>query len=84
MSSDTSAAERRFRDSRELLFLGARAKADLSDLGLLVEATRDPFSGDTLRVKKVTGGWLVYSVGADLNDDGGDEKKDVVLAPPAD
>ncbi len=58
-------------------------KADLSDLGLPADATRDPFSGEPLRVKKVTGGWLVYSVGADLNDDGGDEKKDVVLAPPA-
>lgn len=59
-------------------------KADLSDLRLPAEAARDPFSGETLRVKKVTGGWLVYSVGADLSDDGGDEKKDVVLAPPAD
>lgn len=58
-------------------------KADLSDLGLPAEASRDPFNGQPLRVKKVAGGWLVYSVGADLNDDGGDEKKDVVLAPPA-
>lgn len=59
-------------------------KPDLSDLGLPAEATRDPFSGEPLRVKKVTGGWLVYSVGADLNDDGGDEEKDVILAPTSD
>jgi len=59
-------------------------RADLSDLGLPAEATRDPFSGEPLRVKKVTGGWLVYSVGADLNADGGDDEKDVILAPTSD
>jgi hypothetical protein len=57
--------------------------ADLADLGLPDEATRDPFSGERLKVKPAAGGWLVYSVGLDLQDDGGVEEKDVALAPPA-
>ncbi|MBN2292807.1 MAG: hypothetical protein JXM70_10300 [Pirellulales bacterium] len=48
--------------------------ADLSDLGLPESATTDPFSdaGKPLIVKKVDGGWLVYSVGENKVDDGGD------------
>ena len=47
--------------------------ADLSDLGLPKSATTDPFSdsGKPLIVKKVDGGWLVYSVGENKVDDGG-------------
>ncbi|MBN1587998.1 MAG: hypothetical protein JW888_00620 [Pirellulales bacterium] len=46
--------------------------ADLSDLGLPKEATLDAFNGKPLIVKKVPGGWLIYSVGPDLKDDDGD------------
>ena len=45
--------------------------ADLSDLGLPKEATIDYFNGKPLLVKKVPGGWLVYSVGLNQKDDGG-------------
>ena len=44
---------------------------DLSDLGLPKSVTTDPFSGKPLIVKKVDGGWLVYSVGENRTDDGG-------------
>jgi hypothetical protein len=44
---------------------------DLTTLGLPAEATVDPFSEGPLIVKKPPEGWLVYSVGADLVDDGG-------------
>ena len=46
--------------------------ADLSDLGLPKSATTDPFNGKPLIVKKVDGGWLVYSVGENKVDDGGE------------
>ena len=45
--------------------------ADLSDLGLPKEATLDLFTDKPLIVKKVPSGWLIYSVGQDLQDDGG-------------
>jgi hypothetical protein len=50
--------------------------ADLSDLGLPKDATTDPFTGKPLRVKKLPEGWLVYSVGDDLQDDGGKVDED--------
>lgn len=43
----------------------------LSDLGLPDAATIDPFNGLPLIVKKLPEGWLVYSVGRNLVDDGG-------------
>lgn len=57
---------------------------DLTDLDLPAKATTDPFTGEPLHVKQTDGGWLVYSVGKNLKDDGGalDEQKDVGLAPP--
>lgn len=58
---------------------------DLSDLGLPKSATIDPYSGNPLIVKKVDGGWLIYSIGWNRTDDGGDldEKKrlDIGLQP---
>ncbi|HLA83178.1 MAG TPA: hypothetical protein VJL29_00160 [Thermoguttaceae bacterium] len=60
--------------------------ADLSDLGLPKEATLDLFTGKPLIVKKVPGGWLIYSVGMNLKDDGGkvydDDYQDTGFAPP--
>jgi hypothetical protein len=49
----------------------------LVDLGLPADATTDPFNGEPLRVKRLPAGWLIYSVGMDLKDDGG-----VDLDPP--
>jgi len=62
----------------------APPKADLSDLGLPEKATLDPFSGKPLIVKRAPRGWLVYSVGSNLKDDGGaiEEFEDVGVKPP--
>jgi hypothetical protein len=58
----------------------------LSDLGLPPATTIDPFTGAPLRVKKMPQGWLVYSVGKNMQDDGGKiedlEKGDVGVGPP--
>ncbi|GAC1474294.1 MAG: hypothetical protein NVSMB9_24370 [Isosphaeraceae bacterium] len=43
----------------------------LNDLGLPAEVTLDPFNGQPLHVKKLPEGWMVYSVGSNLLDDGG-------------
>jgi len=43
----------------------------LTDLGLPEEATIDPYIGKPLHVKMVREGWMVYSVGSNLVDDGG-------------
>ena len=39
----------------------------------------DPFTGQPLRYKKLAKGYVVYSVGEDGKDDGGDEKKDITF-----
>ena len=43
----------------------------LDDLGA-VSGFRDPMSGDNLRYRRDTGGYLLYSVASDGTDDGGD------------
>ena len=50
---------------------------------LPADATIDPFNGAPLHLAKLSEGWLIYSVGANLKDDGGDlvDKKDVGLGP---
>ncbi len=55
----------------------------LSDLGLPAAATTDPYTGKPLHLEKTPRGWLVYSVGKDLKDDGGQvsEVQDVGVAP---
>ncbi len=55
----------------------------LDELGLPASELVDPFNGQQLRLKKLPEGWLIYSVGRDLKDDGGDvaDVKDVGLAP---
>ncbi len=60
----------------------------LSELGLPAEAYTDPFTGEPLHVKRIMGGWLIYSVGENYRDDGGSSKapRDDVHAgelPPA-
>ena len=52
----------------------------LSQLGLPTEATIDPFTGKPLHVKRLPEGWLIYSVGKDLKDDGGEVEDDVEAA----
>lgn len=39
----------------------------------------DPFDGQPLRYKKLAKGYVVYSIGEDGRDDGGDEKKDITF-----
>jgi hypothetical protein len=43
----------------------------LADLSLPPEITTDPFNGRPLKMHKEPGGWLIYSVGHNLKDDGG-------------
>jgi hypothetical protein len=62
----------------------AAVEPKLSDLGLPAEATTDPFTGEPLKLKRVPAGWLVYSVGQNLTDDGGkldDRRTDVGVGP---
>jgi type II secretory pathway pseudopilin PulG len=42
-------------------------------------APLDPFTGQPLRYKKLAKGYVVYSIGEDGKDDGGDEKKDITF-----
>ncbi|OJW17788.1 MAG: hypothetical protein BGO49_26675 [Planctomycetales bacterium 71-10] len=63
---------------------GAEAEpADLASLSLPAEATIDPFTEKPLIAKKRPDGWLVYSVGSDLADDGGilEKVRDVGVGP---
>jgi hypothetical protein len=45
----------------------------------LAAVPTDPFDGQPLRYKKLAKGYVVYSVGEDGKDDGGDEKKDITF-----
>jgi hypothetical protein len=56
--------------------------ADLANLKLPKEATLDPFSNKPLILKHTDDGWLIYSVGINGIDDGGDftDMKDYGLA----
>ena len=58
----------------------------LTEIGLPVETTTDPFNGEPLHVKKLPQGWLVYSVGRNFRDDGGKvddpNNGDVGVGPP--
>jgi hypothetical protein len=65
---------------------GSNEVPKLTDLGLPAEAITDPFTGTPLHVKKTPQGWLVYSVGPNLQDDGGKiddpTNGDVGVGPP--
>ncbi|HUY32464.1 MAG TPA: hypothetical protein VMV69_06755 [Pirellulales bacterium] len=58
-------------------------RPELAALGLPVEWTTDPYDGRPLRFKKTERGWLVYAVGNNLKDDGGDlkDRADVGVGP---
>ncbi|MBX3412975.1 MAG: hypothetical protein KF708_09835 [Pirellulales bacterium] len=51
----------------------------IDSLGLSGNATRDPFSQEPLHLKQVDEGWLIYSVGRDGVDQGGDFEKEADL-----
>ena len=63
--------------------LMAADQIDALQLGLPADATKDPFTELPLVIRKQGSGWLIYSVGFNLKDDGGeiDENKDVGVAP---
>ncbi len=63
---------------------GSETVPKLSELGLPPETTVDPFNGQPLHVKKLPNGWLVYSVGWNLIDDGGKISRglDAGVGPP--
>ena len=63
---------------------GDAAEPALADLGLPADVTTDPFNDEPLHIRKLPTGWLIYSVGADLKDDGGDltDYHDVGVGPP--
>jgi hypothetical protein len=60
----------------------------LTELGLPLATTTDPFTdpytGEPLHVKKLPEGWLVYSVGWNGKDDGGnfERRLDIGVGPP--
>ena len=62
---------------------GSDRAPQLADLGLPQGTTVDPYNGEPLHVKKLPEGWLVYSVGLNLADDGGtlDKVADVGFGP---
>ncbi|HUJ11013.1 MAG TPA: hypothetical protein VL171_13395 [Verrucomicrobiae bacterium] len=45
----------------------------------LIAIPLDPFTGQPLRYKKLPKGYLVYSIGDDAKDNGGDAKKDTTF-----
>jgi hypothetical protein len=63
-------------------------KAPLDSLGLPKECLIDPFDGNRVRLKETPGGPIIYTLGSDLEDDGGNldstggKKWDVGLGPP--
>ncbi|MCH7988417.1 MAG: hypothetical protein IID46_04610, partial [Planctomycetes bacterium] len=62
---------------------GDQPEPKLADLGLPPDVTTDPFTGRPLRLQKTTEGWLVYSTGENLQDNGGDlsTQRDVGVGP---
>jgi hypothetical protein len=64
---------------------GGTGEPRLTELGLPADVVTDPFNRQPLQIKKLPAGWLVYSVGANLKDDGGDltENLDIGVGPPA-
>ena len=55
----------------------------MEELGLPADVGIDPFNGKPLIIKKLPEGWLVYSVGENLQDDGGkfENRLDVGFGP---
>jgi hypothetical protein len=90
MIEATCRTRAQLRALRVLNALGRRAgdeEPKLSELGLPVVATTDPFDGQPLQMKRLPDGWLIYAVGPNLKDDGGklntDAREDAGLGPPS-
>lgn len=63
---------------------GTEAKPpSIDDLRLPDEIRLDPYIGQSLKIKQTEAGWIVYSVGPNLKDDGGNLEKneDVGVGP---
>jgi hypothetical protein len=61
---------------------------NLANLGLPAEAIIDPYDGSPIKLKEVKGEWIIYCVGVNLKDDGGNlesnmDVNDVGLGPIA-
>jgi len=73
----------RFIASLRTTLAGLSVESYRSEHGQLPDALpsnlTDPYDGQPLRYKKLTKGYVVYSVGEDGKDDGGDEKKDITF-----
>jgi hypothetical protein len=69
---------------QEFAITNSREANSIIELALPAAATVDPFSGKPLVMKKTDDGWLVYSVGRDGVDDGGNftNLKDYGVGPP--
>jgi hypothetical protein len=63
--------------------VAGKATPKLSALGLPAEAIADPYTDELLRVRRVENEWMVYSVGNNLVDDGGQiqDLKDIGVGP---
>jgi hypothetical protein len=64
-------------------FAGRSDVPSAAELDQPPETFVDPFTGRSLAIRRLTDGWLIYSAGADLQDDGGSpaDGRDVGLAP---
>ena len=62
---------------------GNTDEPQLDGLGLPSEVTIDPFTGEPLKMLKLESGWVIYSVGRDLKDEGGKINlfRDIGLGP---
>jgi hypothetical protein len=69
-TAQTAIAIERFRHSHK-----GELPSDLNELvpTYLASVPSDPFDGQPLRFKRLTKGYVVYSIGSDLRDDGGSE-----------
>lgn len=97
LASAREAANRTLATERCLRILNAiqsrpdqETLVDLTDLGLPAAAIIDPYSGHSLLTKSTGDGWVVYSVGENGNDDGGEieqgmesnQSLDIGIGPP--
>jgi hypothetical protein len=69
----------KFRAARAVFAVEQHRAASGEPPDTLPPAPADPFTGQPLRYKKLTRGYVVYSIGEDGKDDGGDEKKDITF-----
>ncbi len=78
------AMQRCLRTLNQLEAQQSTAVFSVGSLGLPADATVDPYTGKPLTIRHTDKGWLVYSVGKNLRDDGGklDDLSDTGVGPP--